>query len=120
MKYIKSIKDYISDPSQLMEDLRNNFQEFKRKLKTEGEETRKVYDLLSKASKGELLDDNGQKRELTEEEVRFIKQQSVDVLKMLGLTSLSILPGGTLVFILLKVFKQQNLITPSSFKKSED
>jgi len=119
MKYIQSIKDYLIDPSQLIEDLKNNFQEFKRKLKNEGDETRQAYDLLSKASKGELLDVEGKKRDLSEEEIRFIKQQSVDILKMLGLTSLSILPGGTLVFILLKVFKQQNLITPSSFKKED-
>jgi len=38
---------------------------------------------------------------------------------MVGLTSLTILPGGALVFILLKVFKLNDHILPSSFKRNK-
>ena len=49
----------------------------------------------------------------------MIKEQTVDVLRVLGFASLAILPGGTLVLILLKAFRQEDRIIPSSFKKKE-
>ena len=107
----------MNDITKFVDKMKSKFNDFTNALKNEGKETRLVYDLLNKAAKGQLFDENGNKRSLTESEIKMIKEQSVDILKVLGLTSISILPGGTLVFILLKVFKQDNKILPSSFKK---
>jgi len=117
MKYIKSVKEHMSDIAKFVEKMKSNYNEFVVALKNEGKETRAVYDLLNKAAKKQLVDENGQKRKLSEEEIKMIKQQTVDVLRMLGLTSLSILPGGTLALVLIKAFKQEDKILPSSFRK---
>ena len=117
MRYIKSVKEYMSDINKFVDKMKSKYTDFIAALKSEGKETRVVYDLLNKAAKGQLLDEDGIKRSLTEEEIKLVKDQSVDILKVLGLTSISLLPGGTLVFVLLKVFKQEDRILPSSFKK---
>ena len=120
MKYIKSVKEHMSDVTKFVDKMKSKYNDFIIALKSERQETRVVYDLLNKAAKGQLLDENGNKRNLTEAEVKMIKDQSVDILKVLGLTSISLLPGGTLVFILLKVFKQEDKFLPSSFKKKSE
>ena len=117
MKYIKSVKEYMSDINKVVDKVKSKYNDFITALKSEGKETRAVYDLLNKAAKKQLVDENGQKRKLSEEEIKMIKQQTVDVLRMLGLTSLSILPGGTLALVLIKAFKQEDKILPSSFRK---
>lgn len=133
MKYIKSPKEYISGIDQLpivgdadsveirsrYVEIKNKFNDFVDKMKNENDKTKKAFDLLFKASRGELLDDNNEKRDLTPEEKEQIREQAVNVLKMIGLTSITILPGGTLVFLLLKLFKQQDIILPSSFKRNK-
>ena len=119
MKYIKSVKEYMSDINKVVDKVKSKYNDFITALKSEGKETRIVYDLLNKAAKGQLTDEDGNKRNLTESEIKLIKDQSVDILKVLGLTSISLLPGGTLVFVLLKVFKQEDRILPSSFKKKK-
>jgi hypothetical protein len=120
MRYIKSVKEYMSDVTKFVDKMKAKYNDFVIALKSEGQETRVVYELLNKAAKGQLLDEEGNKRNLTEAEVKLIKDQSVDILKVLGLTSISLLPGGTLVFVLLKVFKQEDRILPSSFKKKPE
>jgi hypothetical protein len=120
MRRIKPAGDYMADISRFSEKLRSKFKDFVASLKSEGKETRAAYELLNKAAKGQLKDESGNKRSLTEEEIKMIKEQTVDVLRVLGLTSLSILPGGTLVFILIKVFKQEDRVYPSSFKNRDE
>ncbi len=110
----------MSDITKFVNKMKSKYNDFITALKSEGKETRVVYELLNKAAKGQLVDENGNKRNLTEEEVKMIKEQSVDILRVLGLTSISLLPGGTLVFILIKVFKQEDKIYPSSFKKKPE
>jgi AraC-like DNA-binding protein len=117
MKYIKSVKEHMSDVTKFVDKMKSKYNDFIIALKSERQETRVVYDLLNKAAKKQLVDENGQKRKLSEEEIKMIKQQTVDVLRMLGLTSLSILPGGTLALVLIKAFKQEDKILPSSFRK---
>jgi hypothetical protein len=119
MRYLKGRKSFMSDINKFVDKLKNNFNDFLKKIQTEGRETREAFDLVLKESRGELLDENGNKRRLTSDEKKIIKQQAVDVFKVLGLTSLSILPGGTLIFILLRVFKQEDKILPSSFLTEE-
>ncbi len=119
MRYLKGRKSFMSDINKFVDKLKNNFNDFLKRIQTEGRETREAFDLVLRESRGELLDENGNKRRLTIEEKKTIKQQAVDVFKVLGLTSLSILPGGTLIFILLRVFKQEDKILPSSFLTEE-
>jgi hypothetical protein len=105
------------DISKFVENMKSKYDDFAIALKSEGKETRAVYELLNKAAKGRLVDKAGKKRSLSEEEIETIKLRSVDILRLLGLTSIALLPGGTLVFVLLKAFKQEDKILPSSFKK---
>jgi hypothetical protein len=119
MRHLKRGKDFMNDVNRFVIKLKNNFNDFLKNIQTEGRETKEIFDLVLKESRGELYDENGQRRHLTTEEKNKIKDQAADIFKVLGLTSLSILPGGTLVFILLKVFKQEDKILPSSFLSEE-
>lgn len=119
MKYIKSTKEYMSDINKFILKLKLNFREFVENIKNENDETKEAFDLLLKESRGQLLDDNGNVRDLTPQEKEQIRQQAVDVLRVIGLTSLTLLPGGTLIFILLRVFKLNDHILPSSFKRNK-
>ena len=119
MRHLKRGKDFMSDVNNFVTKLKINFNGFLKNLQSEGRETKELFDLVLKESRGELYDENGQRRHLTTEEKNKIRDQAADIFKVLGLTSLSILPGGTLVFILLKVFKQEDKILPSSFLSEE-
>lgn len=109
----------MSDVQKLTTKLKLHFKEFITNIKSENEETRVVFELLLRASRKELVDDDGNYRKLTEKEKEDIRQQAGDVLKMLGLTSLTLLPGGTLVLILINVFQLNDHILPSSFRKQK-
>ena len=109
----------MSDINKFVAKIKNNFGDFVKKLQNEGRETKELFDLVLKESRGELLDENGNRRDLTRDEKELIKEQAKDLFKVLGLTSISLLPGGTLVFILLKVFKQEENLLPSSFLTDE-
>jgi hypothetical protein len=119
MKYVKSGKEYMSDINKFVSKIKSRFDDFIKKLQTEGKETREAFDLVLKESRGELLDENGNKRDLTKQEKELVKDQAKDLFKVLGLTSITLLPGGTLVFILIKVFKQEENLLPSSFLTDE-
>jgi hypothetical protein len=119
MKYIKSGKEYMSDINKFVSKIKSRFDDFMKRLQEEGKETKEAFDLVLKESRGELLDDNGKKRDLTPKEKDFIKEQTKDLFKVLGLTSITLLPGGTLVFVLIKVFKQEENLLPSSFLTDE-
>ena len=110
-------KNNMQDVHKLTTKLKLHFKEFVTNVKKENEETRAAFELILRASRKELLDDEGNPRKLTDKEKEEIRQQAGDVLKMLGLTSLTILPGGTLVLILIHVFRRNDHLLPSSFKK---
>jgi hypothetical protein len=118
MKYVKSLKEYM-DINKFVSKIRDRFDDFIQKLQEEGRETKEAFDLVLKESRGELLDENGNKRDLTTKEKDFIKDQTKDLFKVLGLTSITLLPGGTLVFILIRLFKQESNLLPSSFLTDE-
>lgn len=61
---------------------------------------------------------NGEK--LTSEEWAWVRGQMKDVVKMLGLTTVAIAPGGSLVALLAKALKVDKYMLPSSFKKSDE
>lgn len=120
MKYIKSPKEYMADINKFIFKLRLHFKEFIENIKNENDETKEAFDLLLKESRGQLLDSDGNVRDLTTKEKEQIREQAVDVLRVIGLTSLTLLPGGTLVFVLLRVFKLNDHILPSSFKRKKN
>lgn len=119
MKYVKSGKEYMSDINKFVSKIKSRFDDFMKRLQEEGKETKEALDLVLKESRGELLDDNGKKRDLTPKEKDFIKDQTKDIFKVLGLTSITLLPGGTLVFVLIRLFKQEENLLPSSFLTDE-
>ena len=119
MKYVKSGKEYMSYINKFVSKIKSRFDDFIKKLQTEGKETKEAFDLVLKESRGELLDENGNKRDLTAKEKELVKEQAKDLFKVLGLTSITLLPGGTLVFILIRVFKQEENLLPSSFLTDE-
>ena len=80
-------------------------------LRQEGKETKEAFSKLLKAAKGEL--------NLSDDDKKEIGNQMKDVLKLAGLGAISIIPGGTIAAILIKLFKAQDLITPSAFKVNE-
>ena len=109
----------MSDINKFVSKIKSHFDDFMKKLQAEGKETKEVFDLVLKESRGELLDENGKRRDLTPQEKELVKEQAKDIFKVLGLTSITLLPGGTLVFILIKVFKQEENLLPSSFLTDE-
>ena len=80
-------------------------------LKQESSETKEAFSKIIKSSKGEIT--------LTDEEKKEIGEQMKDVLKLAGLATVSLIPGGTIAAILIKLFKAEKYITPSSFKKPQ-
>jgi hypothetical protein len=58
---------------------------------------------------------NGQKK-LNDSEWSWVRNQMKDVMKMLGLTTLAVAPGGSLALGLMKVLKADKYMLPSSFK----
>lgn len=78
-----------------------------KKVKQENSETKAAFLKLLKAAKGDLTLSDADKTE--------IGDQMKDVLKMLGLATIAIVPGGSIAAVLIKLFKQEHLITPSAF-----
>jgi hypothetical protein len=75
-------------------------------VKQENKETKEAAMLVIKAAKGEI--------DLTDEQKKQIGDQLKDVLKLVGLTAIATLPGGFIAGALIKIFKAEHLITPSS------
>ena len=49
------------------------------------------------------------------QEVKYFNKSLKDILKLVGLTAIATLPGGFIVGALIKLFKAEYLVTPSSF-----
>jgi len=80
-------------------------------MRNETDETKQAMVMLLRHINGEKL---------TSEEWAWVRNQMKDVVKMLGLTTVAIMPGGSLVAILAKALKMDKHILPSSFQKPED
>jgi hypothetical protein len=87
--------------------MKTKFQTFLKALKQEGKETKEAVKLLIKAAKGEI--------ELTNDDKEQIGNQLKDVLKTIGLVGIATLPGGFIAAALIKLFKAERFVTPSSF-----
>ena len=80
-------------------------------MKNEGIETKQAFKLLMQHVSGKKLDDADWK---------FIKDQMKDVVKLVGLTTVAIAPGGTLVALLARALKVDKYMLPSSFKTEKE
>jgi hypothetical protein len=91
----------------LIDNVKSKFSNFVTSVKQEGKETKQALSLLIKSAKGEI--------ELSDDDKKYIGEQLKDVLKLVGLTAIAALPGGFIAGALLKLFKAEFLVTPSSF-----
>jgi hypothetical protein len=89
-----------------VDDLKSKFNKFISAVKQESKETKEAVSLLIKAAKGDI--------DLTDKQKKEIGEQLKDVLKLVGLTAIATLPGGFIAAALIKLFKAEYLITPSS------
>jgi len=56
----------------------------------------------------------------TKQEWSWVRGQMKDVVKLLGLTTVAVAPGGSLLAILAKALKVDKYMLPSSFKKTDE
>lgn len=87
--------------------IKAKFQDFLNKIKAEKQETKEAFKLLVQSVKGDV--------KLSDQEKQQIGDQLKDVLKAIGLTAATVLPGGTLYFVLVKVLKLEKYTMPSAF-----
>jgi hypothetical protein len=83
------------------------FRAFIKAMKAESVETKKAFSLLLQAAGG--------KKKLTPEEKTKIGDQLKDTLKASGLVAATLLPGGTIFFILVRLLKLEDYVYPSRF-----
>ena len=95
--------------SEFLNDLKIKFKDFLSKLKQEGTETKEAFNLVVKASKGEI--------KLSKEQRKQIFDQLKDLLKIVGLIALDILPGDIVILLLIKFLKLEKFVLPSAFLK---
>jgi hypothetical protein len=95
----------------LVDTSKAQFKKFMLAMKNEGVETKQAFILLMRHVAGEKLNDA---------DWEFIKNQMKDVVKMIGLTTVAIAPGGTLVALLARALKVDKYMLPSSFKTEKE
>jgi hypothetical protein len=91
----------------ILTQIKSKFKVFLSKLKQENAETKKAFNLIIKAAKGDI--------KLTDTQKSEIGEQLKDTLKLAGLTAIAVAPGGIIVGALLKLLGQESLVTPSAF-----
>jgi hypothetical protein len=90
-----------------IDNMKSKITAFVNAIKQEGQETKEVVGLLIHAAQGKI--------ELTDKDKEYIGNQLKDVLKTIGLVGIATLPGGFIAAVLIKLFKAEHLVTPSSF-----
>jgi hypothetical protein len=83
------------------------FKAFMNSVKAEGRETQKAFALIIQAAQG--------KRKLTPQEKEQVGNQMKEALKSAGLVAASVLPGGTIYFILVRLLKLDDYVYPQRF-----
>jgi uncharacterized protein (UPF0335 family) len=109
MKYIKTYKIFESKQwyDDLLDKMKSKFHQFISNMGKEKDETKEAFKLIAQSAKGE--------KDLTDAEKKQIGDQMKDVLKTVGLTAASVLPGGTIYFLIIKLLKLEKFTLPSSF-----
>ena len=98
--------------SQIFDKIKAKIKDIVKKVKQENSETKEAFITLVNAAKGDI--------KLSDADKTKIGDQMKDVLKMLGLATIAIAPGGSIAAVLIKLFKQEHLITPSAFVNEID
>ena len=93
--------------SDFYKEIKSKVKNFFDAIKKEGKETKEAFNLVVQASKDEI--------ELTKEQRTKIYDQLKDIFKTIGLTLISLLPGDIVIFMLIKFFKVEKYVFPSSF-----
>lgn len=83
------------------------FKAFIKAIKAEGRETQQAFSLLIQGASGQ--------KKLTDAEKKQVGDQLKDALKAAGLVAASVLPGGTIYFILVRLLKLDDYVYPSRF-----
>ena len=89
----------------------DKYKDFVARLKQEGSETKEAYQ--------KLVDAVANGKELSKEERKEIGDQLKDVLKLIGFTAASILPGGIVYLLLTQVTALKRHLVPSAFLESK-
>ena len=95
----------------LLDKMKSEFHQFISNMDKEKDETKEAFKLIVQSAKGE--------KDLTDAEKKQIGDQMKDVLKTVGLTAASVLPGGTIYFLIIKLLKLEKFTLPSSFLTEE-
>jgi hypothetical protein len=80
----------------IVDNMKIKIKDFISAVKQEGQETKEVVGLLIHAAQGKI--------KLTDEQKEYIGNQLKDVLKIIDLTAIAVLPGGSIAAVLLKAF----------------
>ena len=92
--------------------LSDKYHDFVKRVKQEGRETREAY--------RKLVDSVMTGKSLSKEERKEIGDQFKDVLKLIGITAASIIPGGIIYFLLARVTKLKRHLVPSAFLETKN
>ena len=87
--------------------MKSKFKQFITNINKEKDETKEAFKLIAQSARGE--------KDLTDAEKKQVGDQMKDVLKTIGLASASVLPGGMIYFLLIKLLKLEKHTLPSAF-----
>ena len=87
--------------------MKSKFKQFIANISQETDETKEAFKLIAQSAKGE--------KDLTDAEKKQVGDQMKDVLKTVGLAAASVLPGGTVYFLIIKLLKLEKFTLPSAF-----
>ena len=87
--------------------MKKSYQDFMKRLRQEGKETKEAWNLVVKSTK------DG--KELSDKEKQKVWTQLKDIFKSIGLGAVSAVPGSVGIFMLIKFFKLEKHLLPSSF-----
>lgn len=93
--------------SDFIKKLNVKFKDFMKAVRAEGTETMAAFSLLVQAAQG--------KKKLTKEEKEKVGNQMKESLKTAGLVAASVLPGGTIYFILVRLLRLDDYVYPKRF-----
>jgi hypothetical protein len=83
------------------------FKTFIKAIKEEGAETKAAFSLIVQAAAGQ--------KKLTDQEKERVGNQMKEALKSAGLVAASVLPGGTIYFVLVRLLKLDDYVYPQRF-----
>jgi hypothetical protein len=99
------------DMGSMANKTKDQVKKFADAMKTETKETKMAMAMLLQHLNGKKLNDV---------EWKWIRGQMGDIVKLLGLTTMAVAPGGSLVALLAKVLKIDKHMLPKSFLKQDE